>query len=221
MKILTLVILSMIFTGVLSISFVFASPPVDDNVLNSFDYKQAVKKALDAKAPKFLNLDKPCGDAPCIISANRPSPVNFKILAVDYLGLPLTAECDFKSGHTFKLGQTRVNCSIQDLFQNRVTGSFMVTVGVNVVKIPSWFKNTTLFWSEDKIGTTEYLNAISYLINNDIIQIPKEQTISEGSKSVPSWVLLTASDWAHGKKGDHEFSIALSWFVGHGLVTLK
>jgi plastocyanin len=37
--------------------------------------------------------------------------------------------------------------------------------------VPDWVKNTAKFWSEGKITDTEFLNAIKFLIEKNIIQI--------------------------------------------------
>jgi len=38
--------------------------------------------------------------------------------------------------------------------------------------IPSWIKNTAQFWVEDQVSDSEFINALQYMISNEIIQIP-------------------------------------------------
>lgn len=37
--------------------------------------------------------------------------------------------------------------------------------------VPDWVKNTAKFWTEGKITDTEFLNAIKFLIEKNIIQV--------------------------------------------------
>jgi len=39
--------------------------------------------------------------------------------------------------------------------------------------IPAWIKTTASFWANDEISDQEFGEGISYLIENDIIKVPK------------------------------------------------
>lgn len=43
--------------------------------------------------------------------------------------------------------------------------------------VPSWIKNTAGFWSNDQITDNEFLNAIKYLLDNDIIILKSEEIV--------------------------------------------
>ena len=43
-------------------------------------------------------------------------------------------------------------------------------------QIPSWVTNIFIWYAEDKIGESELLNALQYLIKEGILVIPAEQT---------------------------------------------
>ena len=45
-------------------------------------------------------------------------------------------------------------------------------------QIPIWIKNTAGWWSEDKISDQEFLSAISYLRESQIITIPIESELN-------------------------------------------
>jgi len=45
--------------------------------------------------------------------------------------------------------------------------------------IPDWIKSTTLWYGESTISETEFLNAIKFLIENDVIVIENKDMISE------------------------------------------
>ena len=40
--------------------------------------------------------------------------------------------------------------------------------------IPEWIKNTAKFWVEGNVSDSEFINALQYMIKNDIIEIPEE-----------------------------------------------
>ena len=56
--------------------------------------------------------------------------------------------------------------------------------------VPSWVKNTAGWWATDAISETEFVNAIEFLVKENIIQVDASQT-SETSQSVPAWVKNT------------------------------
>jgi hypothetical protein len=46
-------------------------------------------------------------------------------------------------------------------------------------KIPSWLKQTALFWGEDKISEREFISALQFLVENKILVIPPKQSSSD------------------------------------------
>lgn len=55
----------------------------------------------------------------------------------------------------------------------------LVVVGVSFAhaeSVPDWVKTTAKFWSDGKITDTEFLNAIKFLIEKNIIQIESKST---------------------------------------------
>ena len=56
-------------------------------------------------------------------------------------------------------------------------------------------KNTAGWWADDQISETEFVNAVEFLVKENIIQVNASQT-SETSQSVPDWVKNTAGWWA-------------------------
>jgi len=43
--------------------------------------------------------------------------------------------------------------------------------------VPSWIKNTAGFWSNNQISDSEFLNAIKYLLENDIIILKSDESV--------------------------------------------
>jgi uncharacterized protein YjbI with pentapeptide repeats len=61
-------------------------------------------------------------------------------------------------------------------------------------EVPDWVKNTAGWWATDAISETEFVNAIEFLVKENIIQINVSQT-SETSQ-LPDWLVNNAGWWA-------------------------
>jgi len=85
--------------------------------------------------------------------------------------------------------------------------------------VPGWVKNTAGWWATDTISETEFVNAIEFLVKENIIQINVSQT-SETSQSVPDWIKNTAGWWADDKIDDQTFLNAIEFLIKKGIVTL-
>ncbi|NJN49981.1 MAG: hypothetical protein HC798_01155 [Polaribacter sp.] len=53
-------------------------------------------------------------------------------------------------------------------------------------KIPQWIKTTTTFWSQGKISDTEYINAVEYLLKEQVMVVPSLVPKSEGQEMTKS-----------------------------------
>jgi len=54
-----------------------------------------------------------------------------------------------------------------------VLGVLSTNISAQEDSIPSWIKNTAGFWADNQISDMEFMNAIEYLIGQEIIQIPE------------------------------------------------
>jgi len=98
--------------------------------------------------------------------------------------------------------------------------AFPLAVTAQSDAIPSWIKNTAGWWAEDVISETEFVNAIEYLVKEDIIRVNVSQT-SETSQSVPDWVKNTAGWWADGQIDDGSFVSGLQWLISNGIMKIS
>jgi len=85
-----------------------------------------------------------------------------KILAIPdrNLGLP---ECD--SG--LILNKTTFGCDINDESESK--GIFLDSLDEQQKIVVSWIKTTTLWWGQDKIGDQDFMNALQYLVENNVL----------------------------------------------------
>ena len=51
---------------------------------------------------------------------------------------------------------------------------FSINVSADENLIPSWVKNTALWYGQDQVSDIEFINALQFMITNDIIQIPEQ-----------------------------------------------
>ena len=88
-------------------------------------------------------------------------------------------------------------------------------------QIPSWVKNTAGWWADDQISEKEFLIAIEYMINNNIISLSIMSCGTFGTsstESVPSWVKNTAGWWANDEIDDDTFVNAITYLIQQGLI---
>ena len=86
--------------------------------------------------------------------------------------------------------------------------------------VPDWVKNTAGWWATDAISETEFVNAIEFLIKENIIQT-SFITKNQSSQSVPDWVKNTAGWWATDAISETEFVNAIEFLVKNGTINLK
>ncbi len=68
-------------------------------------------------------------------------------------------------------------------------GSMVFYTSASAESIPPWIKNTALWYGEGSISETEFLNAIKFLLENDLISID-EETDDMVSADLTSSVLI-------------------------------
>ena len=86
--------------------------------------------------------------------------------------------------------------------------------------VPSWVKNTAGWWATDAISETEFVNAIEFLVKENIIQVNVSQT-SETSQGVPDWVKNTAGWWATDAISETEFVNAIAYMIKAGIINIE
>ena len=106
------------------------------------------------------------------VTSSVPANVPFSVKALDNFDGKVPVNCDKIPGQIFKIGKTVVRCEARDSSGNRSQSSFVVTVGYEIVQIPSWVKGTTKFWINNSIDDNTYSETIRYLIQEKIVKVP-------------------------------------------------
>lgn len=87
--------------------------------------------------------------------------------------------------------------------------------------IPSWIKNNAGWWAEGKIGDSDFVLGIQYLIKEGIMKIPSTVPGSgTGSNEIPSWIKNNAGWWATGQIDDNSFVQGIQYLVKEGIIKL-
>ena len=86
--------------------------------------------------------------------------------------------------------------------------------------VPDWVKNTAGWWASDQIPDSAFLQAIEFLIKEEIItvQIPAVDLVVE---EIPGWIKNTAGWWAEDKIHDTTFVAAVRYLVSQGIVYVE
>ncbi|RMW35831.1 MAG: peptidase [Nitrosopumilus sp.] len=86
------------------------------------------------------------------------------------------------------------------------------------ITIPDWIRNNALWWSEEQIDDTTFVQGIEYLIKNKIVVIPPTQQEDSESKEIPSWIRNNAAWWAAGQIDDQTFVQGLEYLIQKGII---
>lgn len=88
-----------------------------------------------------------------------------------------------------------------------------------VKTISPWIKTTTKWWTENQVRDQEFLMAIEYLIDEGIIEVQEQESIStDGKGSIPPWFRVAAGWWANGNTPDGEFINGLEWLIKNEVI---
>ena len=92
-------------------------------------------------------------------------------------------------------------------------------------QIPGWIKNVAGWWANGEIPENQFLDAIGYLINNNIISIPfmpcSEKTESQttsSDKKVPDWIKNNAKWWAEDLIEDTDFINGIEYLIKYQIM---
>ena len=101
------------------------------------------------------------------------------------------------------------------------------TATEEVPPIPSWIKKTVGWWAYGQVTEIEFLEGITYLINNRIIVITDSLTFKSADNAtesvdyvIPSWIKNNAKWWADDKIPDEDFVKSIQYLVKKGIIVI-
>jgi len=89
-----------------------------------------------------------------------------------------------------------------------------------LVDIPPWVKNNAYWWSNHEIENSDFIAGIQYMVNQNIIYIPKTEVSDSPISEIPDWVRDVAGFWANGSISDPEFVQSIQWMITNGLMVI-
>jgi hypothetical protein len=85
--------------------------------------------------------------------------------------------------------------------------------------IPSWIKLSAAWWADGFILDEEFLSAIKYLLEQEILKVSIVQSsIDSGNQEIPSWIKNRAGWWADGLVTDKEFLSGIEYMIEKGIL---
>ena len=88
-------------------------------------------------------------------------------------------------------------------------------------KIPEWVRNNASWWAVGVISDSDFLKAIEFLINENIIKMPTTEVTGEDSEGIPEWVRNNAGWWSEGQISDEDFLNGIQYLVKTGLIAIE
>lgn len=93
------------------------------------------------------------------------------------------------------------------------------------IQIPDWVKRNATWWVDYKITDNEFAKGIEYLVQEQIIDVPRsEQIIVDGQEvdinNIPRWVKSNADWWSQGHVSDVEFANGIKYLISAGLIQI-
>lgn len=119
------------------------------------------------------------------------------------------------------------NTLIVILFTSLIGTSILVNIPNSFsqenVQIPSWVKNTAGWWANDEISEKEFLTALEYMINHDIISlttIPCSTVGISSNDAVPDWVKHNANWWSDDLIEDTDFINGIEYLIKRQIMSI-
>ena len=86
------------------------------------------------------------------------------------------------------------------------------------VPIPLWIKEVGEYWCTDKINDIEFINALEFLINEDIMLIDASNKMGPSNQKIPEWVKNNTCWWSDDRISDIDFITGIEFLVNRGTI---
>ena len=149
--------------------------------------------------------------------------VDYSVKAIDDVDGVVESFCNPSSGRLFPIGNTIVTCQTFDNAGNSMLMSFTIIVQLDppLIGIPDWVKEVAAFWCNDTINDASFIEAVQYLIENNVILVPLNYDSGVGTgQIIPDWVKNNACWWSQNLISDDEFASGLEYLINQGIITV-
>ena len=87
--------------------------------------------------------------------------------------------------------------------------------------IPEWVRNTARWWAQGAILDSDFVTGIQYMINQKIINIPRDESIKSGfDVTIPPWIKINAGWWSDKKISDKDFAGGIQYLISRGIIKI-
>ena len=86
--------------------------------------------------------------------------------------------------------------------------------------VPGWIKNTAGWWADGTIDENTFVQAVQWLVSNNIIDIPPTTVSSAADTTIPNWVKNTAGWWANSVISDDDFVNSIQYLIKVGIMVV-
>ena len=112
------------------------------------------------------------------------------------------------------------NVYVVDSVNNNVQ-KFAPYSAPNEIVIPDWVRNTARWWAQGAILDSDFVTGIQYMINQKIINIPRDESIKGGSDvTIPSWIKINAGWWSDKKISDKDFAAGIQYLISREIIKI-
>jgi len=105
--------------------------------------------------------------------------------------------------------------------------------------VPEWIKNNAEWWSQGEVDDTTFKNAIGFLIDKQIIDMPTGPNVSVSTDDltvdekraleeaeelvvpIPKWIKSNAEWWYLGELSEDEFLKSIEYMVKEGIIQIN
>jgi tetratricopeptide (TPR) repeat protein len=89
-----------------------------------------------------------------------------------------------------------------------------------ITSIPEWVRPIAKWWSVGNIEDSEFNSALTYLIENKIIQIPPVERLNQSNDQIPEWVRNNAGWWSDKQIDDETFISGIQYLIENGIISI-
>jgi hypothetical protein len=142
----------------------------------------------------------------------------FPTFGTYYLDVYAISEENYNDHYGYGFLTIDVSRSGIALFQSDIDNEIKQT------DIPTWIKNNSLWYGQDMISDTEYIQGIQFLINNGILEIPinniKENTETKQT-DIPTWIKNNSLWYGQDMISDTEYIQGIQFLINNGILEIK
>jgi len=119
----------------------------------------------------------------------------------------------------FRIHNTMNKIVVSSMIFILFLGTF--TTFANAQQMPSWVKNNAGYWADGSIDDTTFVNALQFLIKEQIILIPETEVSENQSNQIPPWVKNNAEFWAQDTITDLDFINSMQYLIANGIIVIE